>query len=309
MKQLGLALLTGSIFTLSAITGCAEAPTESMDSAVGLTAESEIAIPQASKERAQTQSVQSDQVADSEVANDAVDGALAQPPQLIKRANLSISVDSVEESFEQVKTIVRSQDGDVLSMQDYGDRQRGIDFELRIPQEKLETTLAALMEMGNVRSRSITTEDVSTQLVDLQARLINARKSEAALQEIMSRSGEISDVLQVSRELSSVRQSIEQMAAAQKNLQTQVSYSTVSLSLQSAITTSPNQPEFAAQLATSWNQATDSVGDFTTDLLQLGLWLLVYSPYWLLLAGGVVLANKARQSAVRHRSTQSSRSS
>jgi len=304
MKRFGLAVLTSSVFALSALTSCAQSPTTSA-ATDSIAPESPAAgnVADESMAQAEADGIMAQPV--SQPASQATTGAIAQP-QLIKRAHLALSVDSVEESSEQIVTIVRSQNGDVLAMQDYGDRQRSIDFELRVPQEKLDATLAALIEMGTVRSRSITTEDVSSQLVDLQARLINARKSEAALQEIMSRSGEIADVLAVSQELSTVRQSIEQMAATQKNLQTRVSYSTVTLSLQSAIAASPNQPNVATQLATSWNQATDSVGDFTTDLLQLGLWLLVYSPYWLLLAGGAMLANKAHQkNKVRRRNASS----
>ncbi|NJM95871.1 MAG: DUF4349 domain-containing protein [Phormidesmis sp. RL_2_1] len=216
--------------------------------------------------------------------------------QLIKRADMTLSVESVEESLEQVRKIVQAQQGDVLSLNDTGDRNRQITFQLRVPQAKLDATLDALTALGTVQNRSISTEDVSTQLVDLQARLSNARKSEAALQEIMSRTGSIADVLQVSRELSNVRQSIEQMAAAQKNLQNQVQYSTIDLRLASTVTSPPQKPAFSRQLANSWGDATHSVGNFTTDLLQLGLWLLVYSPYLaVLLCGAVVLRKVSRR--------------
>lgn len=105
--------------------------------------------------------------------------------------------------------------------------------------------------------------------------------------------------------LSEVRQSIEQMVAQQKILQTQVSYSTISLSMQSAmawpskgIASSPDQPAAAAQLTNAWKSATRSVGAFTTDLLQLGLWLLAYSPYLaIVLCGAIVARQIARRSA------------
>ena len=300
MKRLGLVLLTGSIFALSALTSCAEAPSGSYAEAPeAVEADTETAAaPQVPQEVAH-------EAADSNGAGgregshggDSDRSAVSQRPQLIKEAQISLGVDSVEESFEQVRMIVTEQQGDVLSMQDNGDRQRSVTFTLRVPQERLDATLDALTALGEIRNRSISTKDVSNQLVDLQARLSNARKSEEALQEIMSRSGEIADVLEVSRELSTVRQSIETMAAEQKRVQTQVRYSTVNLSLQSAIAATPNKPGFSTQIANSWNEATDSVGNFTTDLLQLGLWLLVYSPYLTILAVGIVLVNKARQSA------------
>ena len=111
-------------------------------------------------------------------------------------------------------------------------------------------------KIGEVQDRSITTEDVSSQLVDLQARISNSQKSEEALKEIMSRSGKISDVLEVSRELSQVRQEIEQMKATQQTLKTQVSYSTIRISLESAIIQTPNQPAFTRQLSNTWSAST-----------------------------------------------------
>lgn len=289
MKRLWIALLTGSVVAMSGLTGCAESyDTESAKAPVDM----------------QGAVAESDEMVGSVAQNTAADAELTgtsatQRPQLIKRAHVSLSVDSVEEGFEQVRAVIAQQQGDVLSMQDTGDRQRSVRFTLRVPQERLDATLDALTALGKVEARSISTEDVSGQLVDLQARLANARKSEEALQEIMSRSGDIADVLDVSRELSNVRQTIEQMAAQQKSLQTQVRYSTVTVNLKSAIALSPSKPAFSRQLSNSWGAATSSVGNFTTDLLQLGLWLLAYSPYLLVLACGGVLVNRTIRRSTR----------
>lgn len=293
MKRFTLALLTGSAVVLSGLTSCAPSPTSEMavpSAATAPSADSEIAQ---SPTDVFTQKTSAESGLLSANTDEAVaENTLTQRPQLIKRASLALSVDSVEEGFEQVRKIIADQQGDLLSMIDTGDRQRILTFELRVPQAKLDATLEALSAIGKIRDRSMSTEDVSSQIVDLQARLINARKSEAALQEIMSRSGDIADVLAVARELSAVRQNIEQMAAQQKNLQTQVIYSTISLNLTSDAIAAVDKPAFSRQLANSWEGATSSVGEFTTDLLQVGLWLLVYSPYLAVLLGGVVIARK-----------------
>jgi archaellum component FlaC len=297
MKRLTLTLLTGSIVALSGLTSCSQAPSQAP---TGGAAPAPSAAMESSADRAVTDESLAQKVAApaaESFAENTAENTATQRPQLIKRASLSLSVDSIEDGFKQVKEIVNNQKGDILSLSDEGDRQRSLSFEIRVPQDKLDATLDALTGMGSVRARAISTEDVSTQLVDIQARLSNARKSEEALQEIMTRTGAIADVLQVSRELSTVRESIEQMSAQQKNLQTQVSYSTISLNLESAIALSPNKPVFARQLANSWESATSSVGDFTTDLLQLGLWLLAYSPYLAALLCGAIIARKvARRS-------------
>ena len=288
MKRFCVALLIGSTLALTALTSCASQISESATSADF--AEAEPTAPIEGDAIAQKVSTSSNPAEDN--------NTVAQQPQLIKKAALSLDVNSIDEAFDQVRQIVAAQQGDILSMNDFGDRQRRVSFTLRVPQEKLDTALDALTAMGTIRSRSITTEDVSRQLVDIQARLSNARKSEEALRELMERSGEISDVLEVSRELSSVRQKIEQMAAQQKSLETQVRYSTITLTLESAIALVPKQPSVQNQLASSWDAATSSVGSFTTDLLQVGLWLLVYSPYVAVLLCGIAIARKVTRRSV-----------
>lgn len=284
MKRAVLSLLAGSMLLGLGVTGCGPALESGVESGdLAASVEADIDNQVLNSEVSQTaSSLEDPSTTDSQTA----------APQLIKRAALVLSVESVEESFEEIERILTAQQGDVLYMDDSGDRQRRISSELRVPQQNLDATLAAFGEVGTVRSRTITTEDVSSQLVDLQARLSNARKQEEALQEIMSRSGEISDVLEVSKELSSVRERIEQMAAAQKNLQTQVRYSTIDLTISSTAIAAPEKPAFTRQLANSWEAATSSVGDFTTDLLQLGLWLLAYSPYIFVMLCGAVAARK-----------------
>ena len=111
----------------------------------------------------------------------------------------------------------------------------------------------------------------------------------------MDRSGSVGDVLKVSQELSNVRDSIEQATAQLSALQNRVAYSTINLNLQEAIAGNlPNQST-AIQIQETWNNATRSIGKLTVDLLQLGIWLLVYSPYWLLLVGiGYVVHSRLR---------------
>jgi len=295
MKRVGLALMTGSVVALSGLTSCSPASMSESGAPMAESAtESAIESDYAVSDDGLAQTVSNDE--GSTVQAEKQQTESQQRPQLIKRASLVLKVESMEETLAQVRSLTVTQQGDILSLQDQGESNRSVSIELRVPQYKLDIALDELSEIGTIRSRSISSEDVSSQLVDLDARLSNARRSEAALQEIMSRSGEISDVLEVSRELSNVRQNIEQMAAAQKNLQTQVRYSTINLRLESAVAASPTTVPFARQLSSTWSAATHSFSTFTTDLLQLGLWLLVYSPYILVVLCGAVLLNRARQS-------------
>lgn len=228
----------------------------------------------------------------------------APQPQLVRTANLEISVESIDPAIDQAQAIVRQHQGEVMNLQNQtpipGDRHVA-SIQIRVPQNKLDSAIAALSALGTVQQQSLTAEDVSNQLVDYQARLRNLRRSEETVLKIMDRSGSVGDVLKVAQELNTIRQSIEQTNAQLSSLQNQVAYSTIDLYFRSAIAPLPARPSTQAQLTDTWNSATRSIGEFTVDLMQIGLWLLVYSPYLLLILGAAILFYRRRR---RVRSTQ-----
>jgi hypothetical protein len=208
------------------------------------------------------------------------------PPQLVKRAQVTVQVEDADGAITSVNTLLRQQQGELLNLSDNGagtDEPRRVTLEMRVPSTDLTATLTALKQLGTVQQQTLTAEDVSGQLVDLDARLKNLRQSEAALQEIMTRTGSIAEVLEVSRELSTVRETIERTAAQQQHLQSQVAYSTITLTLQTAIAPVPNRTPLGDTLGRTWQSATYSMGTLSIALLRLGLWLLAYSPYWAIL--------------------------
>lgn len=224
----------------------------------------------------------------------------ASRPQLIKKAELSIIVKSIDASTKSVTDIVEKRQGDILGFQnqkppDSSIRQTAT-MEIRVPQEKLDATLDALAKLGTVQNRGLTAEDVTTQLVDSEARLKNLRKSEEMVLKIMERSGSVGDVLKASQELSRIRESIERIDAQLKSLRGQVAYSTISLTLEAAVSAQQNpEPSLGLRVQETWGQATHSMGEFTLGLLGLGIWLLAYSPYLLLIAAAIYGINRLRK--------------
>lgn len=212
-------------------------------------------------------------------------------PQLIKQAQLSLVVESIDDSLKDASQVIRTHQGDILDLQDNQIEavERTAYLRIRVPQANLDALLAALGELGTVQQQGLSAEDVSAQIVDAQARLRNLRKSEESLLKIMERSGEISHVLEVSRELSRVREQIEQIDARVQNLKTQVRYSTVELTLAAAVASQPAGRPLGETIGATWQEATQSVGDLTVGLMQMGLWLLAYSPYLLVVAIASVL--------------------
>jgi chemotaxis protein histidine kinase CheA len=213
-------------------------------------------------------------------------------PQLIKKAALSIVVESIDKSFQSISAIVKKQQGYILSSQDSqpqdpSTRPTGT-MQIRVPQEKLDATLDALAKLGTVQNRLITVEDFSNQIVDYTVRLRNLRKSEEMVLKIMERSGSVRDVLYAAQNLREIRELIERIEAQLKSLRTQVAYSTITISLEEAVAaTPPSQQPLGLRVQETWGKSTHAMSEFTLGLLSLSIWLFTFSPY-LLLGGAAV---------------------
>ncbi len=227
---------------------------------------------------------------------------VAPRPQLIKSAEISLQVKSIEESTKTASVIVRQQQGDILELNDFRSGNSGatqsVFLKLRVPQERLDAVVEAISQLGIVKGRSLKAEDVSNQLVDLQARLKNLRQTEVQLQGILQQTGSVGDVLKVTQELSRVREAIEQIDAQLTNLKNQVAYSTIQVTLGSEIALIQPQSDLGTQLQKTWNSAANSFTVVSVGLLKLSIWLLVYCPYWLIpLAIYLFLRRRRRQLA------------
>jgi hypothetical protein len=112
-----------------------------------------------------------------------------------------------------------------------GQPRRG-DYTLRVPAEKLPATLAELRGLGRVLNEQLSTDEVTEQVVDLEARLRNARATEQRLIAVLNeRTGKVRDILEVEREIARTRQEIERMEAQRQNLMHRVELATIQVSL------------------------------------------------------------------------------
>jgi Domain of unknown function (DUF4349) len=232
-------------------------------------------------------------------------------PQLIKTAALRLTVQDVEGAIADLRTLLKQQQGDIYDFDDQrgGDgARRRITLELKVPQQNLDPTLEALSKLGTVVNTQVSSEDVTTQIVDTEARLKNLRQQEAMTQKIMERTGSIKDVLAVSQQLSQVREQIERLDAQVKQLKTQVAYSTIKLQIEAAIVGGPvNQNTFGQQVQDRWNRSTRGASQLVIGLTLLGIGLIPFLPFLVLLGVGLYIlqrqVKRGKKRALRRPST------
>jgi hypothetical protein len=181
-------------------------------------------------------------------------------PKVIKHADLVVEVGegSLTQAFDRVAAVARGQGGFVVSTSTSSfERGRGrSELTLRVPAQNFDAARAALAEVGTVTSQQVSGEDVSAQLVDLEARLRALRAEEDALNTLLGRAASVGEVLQVRQQVSATRMEIEQLAAQQASLEDSATFSTLRVALsEPGAAGSPFEPEPVGGLARSFDRA------------------------------------------------------
>ena len=102
---------------------------------------------------------------------------------------------------------------------------------VRVPEDQFDTALRRYAALGEVRGVSTSSEDVTTQYVDLVARLDHYRAVERRLVRFLAATSSVPQMLAVQDRLDKVQLTIEQLTAELKALRETTTYGTITVSL------------------------------------------------------------------------------
>ena len=144
----------------------------------------------------------------------------------VKREDFDVSLDKVFGVMRDLKGFVAQSD---MSGDSAGLRNGTISF--KVPSERFEDAIAKVRGLGTVKSLNVTATDVSSQYIDLQARLRNLEAQEQAMLTLYAQTKGVQEIISVDNQVATVRGQIEQVKGQLNFLDNQVSYSTVSVSV------------------------------------------------------------------------------
>jgi hypothetical protein len=215
-------------------------------------------------------------------------------PMIIRTAQLSLITKEFDKARANLEAILKRHRGYVGELRAGGTTGSGrtLTATLRVPADQLDATMTEVKTLGRVESESQSGQDVTSQYVDLQARLANARNTEQRLTDLLrNRTGKLSDVLEVEQELDRVRGEIERMEAERKTMANQVSYATLNATItedyQAQLQVVP--PSTPTRLS---NAAVEGYRSMVDGVVGLALFLLSNGPS--LLLWGIILFMPAR---------------
>ncbi len=154
--------------------------------------------------------------------------------KLIRNAHVDLEIVSFDDAVQKITAFTNEERGYVAtssSEKQANGKLRG-EIVVKVLPENLDHFLQKIRGLGELKNQTLGTEDVTKAYFDTDARLKNARVMEQRLVDMMkTKTGKVSDLLQVEKELGRVREEIEKMQGELKYWDSQVQFATVTISL------------------------------------------------------------------------------
>lgn len=187
--------------------------------------------------------------------------------RIVKTGEVTVEVDGVDSALARVRALALELGGYVGDSR-AGSVEQSATVTLRIPADRFGDALLALRELdGEIVSETTREEDVTTQIVDLEARIANLEASEASYRVLLERAERIDDVLAVQLRLDEVRGQIEQLTAQLETVTGRADLSTLTVTL-------IPRPEPIAEQSEAWDLGGE-VGRAVASLVGIGQALAV----------------------------------
>lgn len=206
-----------------------------------------------------------DMVTDGSVAVAPAEGAIArddksggsvttQDRSVIRTAYVDVRVEDVGAAVRDVRALVDRRHG-LISSEDSrvnGDSSYS-SVTVQVPAADLDTFIADISSLGAVDSVSVNAQDVTTQVVDLDARIKALQTSIDRMNELLAQADQIDDLLAIETQLSARQAELDSLAAQRTWLGDQVAMSSVTITLSPTTTlTDIDAPGFLSGLRSGW---------------------------------------------------------
>lgn len=173
---------------------------------------------------------------------------------------------------------------------------------VRVPADRLDAVVASLADLGTVTSSRVDRQDVTTQTIDLRARIDALEASVERLTGLMAEATTTADLLTAESELSARQGELESYRQQLSYLEGQVQLSTLSVSLVEPTPVVKADPAgFGDGIAAGWNGLVATLNGIVIGLGFLLPWLAVLAVVLLATWGVRRLVRRRRASGAEPR--------
>lgn len=162
---------------------------------------------------------------------------------------------------------------------------RTLSMTVRIPLEKADAFVNRVSEKSNIVSSTEAVDDVTLKYVDTESHVKALETEQERLLALLEKAETLKDILTLEDKLAEVRYQLERYASQLRNLDNQVTYATIHLT----VTEVKEYTPIIEEEPTVWEKISEgfgrSISDIWEGLTNLFIWIVVNSPYLLILGG------------------------
>ena len=229
--------------------------------------------------------------------------------KIIKNGNVSLKVTRVEDRVKEIEELAAQNGGrvdssyidninqpPVVPLQEKEAQAKAeetmqiANMTIRVPADKFEAVFQRIGAMGKLVNKSTSTNDVTYQYTDIQARVDNLKVQEKNLQDIMSKATNVTDTLKVETELNRVRTEIDVLTRDLKSWDQQVAYSTIYINMTEVKEAELEKVDVPGTWQKAYNGLINTINNLQKGIEWLFVSLVSVLPYLLMLGVGSLLA-------------------
>ena len=202
--------------------------------------------------------------------------------KIIRNAEITIEVPSTTDAQHLVTSIAETHGGFVVTSEakqresnDPAQRTLDIKLVVRVPSNQFGRAFDEIKRLAaNTPSENVTSQDVTEDFIDLEARIKTQKALEVQFLEIMRQANKISDALEVQRQIAEVRTDIEKLEGRKRFLENRSSLSTINVNIQTpkpviAVTETGFRQSLREAVSDSITLASDLVLFFARFLIMM----------------------------------------
>ncbi|GIV97664.1 MAG: hypothetical protein KatS3mg057_2321 [Herpetosiphonaceae bacterium] len=201
--------------------------------------------------------------------------------KIIKNADLTIAVESVEIGMSRVSSIAAQMGGYLLdSRTDFSNSYaKSSIIQIAVPVEKFEMALELIRQTGEVRSEQASGTDVTQEYVDIQSQIANLEATQARVREFLDQARTVEEALKVNAQLTQLEGQISQLKGRLQFLSQRAAYSIITVNFQQVPPAATPTPTPAPVAWDPGDTAQDAFGALKVILQAFAtgvIWLVIF---------------------------------
>jgi hypothetical protein len=202
--------------------------------------------------------------------------------KLVKKAEVSIRVDNLEEADASVAALIEKYDAYAVSTE-IRTESKNLRYSLRVPVHFYEVFLTDMNGLGRLISSKESTEDVTLRYYDLEGRLATQRELLKTFQSYLGKAKTIEEILSVEERLAELQNEIDSTGRQFRTLANQVEYATIELNIFTPVTKKERSETSGDRI----KQLFGNFGGFLSSLVVILIGFVIYGIPILVILGAL----------------------